>query len=109
MPQELIPNSAATFLNLRHLPARLTTEQIAAMLGFHPHHIPLLVMGKFLKPLGNPAKNGVKLFAMVQALEKRDDLEWLDKASRFLTKYRQDQNSKRPFAAGSAAMESRST
>jgi hypothetical protein len=72
MSQVLIPNSVATFLNLRHLPARLTTEQIAAVLGFHPHHIPLLVLGKFLR---------------------------LDNAPKFLTKYWQDKNSRRMVTA----------
>jgi hypothetical protein len=96
----MISSSVVTFLNLRHLPARLTTEQIAAVLGFHPDHIPLLVCGKLLKPLGNPAKNGVKLFATAEALEKAKDLEWLDKATKFLTKYWQIKNNRRSVCTG---------
>jgi hypothetical protein len=54
---------------------------------------------KLLKPLGNPPKNGVKLFAAAEALEKANDLEWLDKATKFLTKYWQDKNSRRTVIA----------
>lgn len=39
MSRELIPQSPAAFLNLRHLPARLDVEQTAALLGHHPDHI----------------------------------------------------------------------
>ncbi len=41
----------------------------------------------------------MKLFATADALEKANDLEWLDNASRFLTKYWQDKNSRRMVTA----------
>src|SRR4051812_41108267 len=68
MSRELIPQSSAAFLNLRHLPARLDLEQAAALLGHHPDHIPILVEGKLLKPLGNPPKNGIKWFSCSDVL-----------------------------------------
>jgi len=52
------------FLNLRNLPARLTSEEAAWFLGFAPHAVPVLVAAGLLKPLGQPARNAVKYFAM---------------------------------------------
>ena len=92
--RELIPQSTAAFLNLRHLPARLDVEQTAALLGHHPNHIALLVEGRFLKPLGNPPKNGVKLFAAADVLAKAKDVEWLDKASRYVIRMWAEKNAK---------------
>src|ERR1044072_8359826 len=92
--RELIPQSIAAFLNLRRLPARLDVEQTAALLGHHPHHIALLVEGRFLKPLGNPPKNGVKMFATSDLEAKANDVEWLDKASRYITRKWAEKNAR---------------
>ena len=43
------------FLNLKSLPARLTTEHAAWFLGFAVHEIPVLVAKGLLRPLGQPA------------------------------------------------------
>jgi hypothetical protein len=40
---------------LRQLPARLTSEQVAWVLNCQPHDVPVLVMGRLLKPLANPS------------------------------------------------------
>ena len=50
------------FLNLKSLPARLTTEHAAWILGFAAHEIPILVAKGLLRPLGHPAHNGQKYF-----------------------------------------------
>jgi hypothetical protein len=92
--RELIPNSVANFLNLRRLPARLDVEQTAALLGHHPNHIALLVEGRFLKPLGNPVKNGVKMFAACEVLARSSDAEWLEKAARYLTRKWAEKNAR---------------
>jgi hypothetical protein len=92
--RELIPQSIAAFLNLRRLPARLDVDQAAAFLGHHPHHIALLVEGRFLKPLGNPPKNGVKMFATCELQAKANDVEWLDKASRYITRKWAEKNAR---------------
>ena len=34
---------------------RLTSEQVAWVLNCQPHDVPVLVMGRLLKPLGNPS------------------------------------------------------
>ena len=94
MIKELISKTAATFLNLRRYPACLDVYQTAAILGRHPDHIPILVEGGFLEPLGDPPKNGVKLFAASAVLEKADDIDWLNETSEFLIKHWQRRNAK---------------
>ena len=58
---------------LGQLPARLTAEQAAWVLGCQPHDMPALVAAKLLKPLGNPPANGIKFFATVDLLESSRD------------------------------------
>jgi len=96
--RELISLRKAAFLNLRQFPAYLDVEQTAVLLGRHPEHIPILVEGGFLEPLGNPPKNGVKLFAACTILEKSKDVKWLDKANRYLTRHWQNRNAKKKHA-----------
>ena len=48
------------FLNLRRLPARLTVQQTAWVLGVRPHSIQVLVSHRLLKPIGAPARNETK-------------------------------------------------
>ncbi|MBI3852685.1 MAG: hypothetical protein HY298_20720 [Verrucomicrobia bacterium] len=78
----------------RRLPARLTVEQVALLLGVLAYEIAILVRLGLLHPLGRPAPNGRKFFsaAEIQALSQNRD--WLDKASRILTKHLQDKNRK---------------
>ena len=58
-------------------PARLTAEQTAWALGCQPHDVPALVSSRLLKPLGNPAQNGIKFFATADVLELVKDRSWL--------------------------------
>ncbi len=53
-------------LCLRILPARLTIDETATILGFQPHDIPVLISRGLLKPLGHPPPNGQKFFAAVK-------------------------------------------
>lgn len=92
--KNLIPASAATFLNLRHLPASLDVDQTAALLGRHPDHIAILVEGGLLHPLGNPPKNGPKTFAACVIQEHATDAKWLDKVAKYLTRYWKNRNAK---------------
>jgi len=93
--RELISLRTATFLNLRQLPACLDAEQVAALLGRRPEHIPILVEGGFLEPLGDPPKNGAKLFAACLILERTKDVKWLDKANRYLTRHWKKRNAQK--------------
>ena len=69
------------YLNVIRLPARLNKEQAAAVLGFAPHDLQVLIRAKKLKPLGSGAPNRVKYFAAVEIEKLRHDERWLDEAS----------------------------
>ena len=96
----LISPGEAAFLNLHQLPACVNVEQTAALLGRRPEHVPILVEGGFLKPLGDPPKNGIKMFAACEILEKSKNIKWLDKANRYLTRRWKDRNAKCREKAG---------
>ena len=66
---------------LGQLPARLTAEQAAWVLNCQVHDVPALVAARLLKPLGNPAPNGIKFFATADLLEPVKDRNWLVRAS----------------------------
>jgi hypothetical protein len=70
-----------------HFRGRLHVEEVADLLGFQAHDIPILVASKLLKPLGSPAPNAPKYFASIQILELAQDVEWLDKASKVMSKH----------------------
>ncbi len=56
-------------------------EQTAWVLNCQPHDVPVLVMARLLKPLGNPQPNGVKHFATPEILELTKDRTWLAKVT----------------------------
>ena len=62
---------------LGQLPARLTAEQAAWVLGCQEHDITVLVADRLLKPLGSPAANCVRYFCTADLLEKMKDPNWL--------------------------------
>ena len=80
------------FLNLRHLPGRLSVEEAAWYLGFAPHEIPRLTKAKLLKPLGQPGISATKLYSLSQLQRLRDDAAWLSKASDTMYKFWQERN-----------------
>ena len=63
------------------LPAKLTDAQCAAVLGFKPHDIPVLVGARLLKPLGNPPSRSTRFFCTFEILELAADRNWLSKAT----------------------------
>jgi hypothetical protein len=79
-------------LLLRRLPGRLDLEQTSAVLGFCPHEIPILVKAGLLRPLGRPAPNGHKYFCGAEVLELSQNREWLDKATRTVSRCWQEKN-----------------
>ena len=80
---------------LGQLPARLTAEQTGWVLNCQPHDIPALVSSRLLKPLGNPAQNGIKFFCTVDVLEVLKDRSWLTKATNAINTHWQKQNAKK--------------
>jgi hypothetical protein len=83
---------ALALLNCRRLPARLTTGEVAVLLGFQEHDLAPLVAAKLLVPLGKPAPNSPKYFAAVEIDLLAQDREWLDRATKTLAKYWQNKN-----------------
>ena len=79
-------------MNCRRLPGRLSTTESALILGFQEHDIPMLVAGKCLSPLGKPAPNAPKYFASVEICALAQDRDWLDRATKVLTKFWADKN-----------------
>jgi hypothetical protein len=75
------------FLNLRHLPDRLTAAQAAGKLGFSAHEIPILIARNLLKPLGHPAPNGPKYFLTAMIEDERRDEKWHGNAADAVTEY----------------------
>lgn len=69
------------FLNMRHFPARMTIEEVAAFFRMSPHDIPVLVANDLLKPLGDPVQSSVKYFATAVLQELAQNVEWLHQAT----------------------------
>jgi len=84
----------AEFLSWKIVPARLNATQAAWFLGFELHEVPILIAANLLKPLGHPARNGMKFFA-TQVLEQlRRDEKWLARASDAICEYWRERNAR---------------
>jgi hypothetical protein len=80
------------FLGRHILPARLEVLETAWFLGFKPHDIPILTGAGLLKPLGNPARNGIKHYATETLQQIRRDEKWLARASDVIRQHWQAKN-----------------
>ena len=69
-------------------------EQTALLLGFLIYEVQLLTRLKYLHPLGQPAANGYKYFSAVEIEKLARDREWLDRASRAVSKAIKEKNMK---------------
>ena len=72
------------YLNMRHLPARMTSEEVAKFFRMAAHDIPVLVAHGLLKPLGEPLQSSVKYFATVVIKDLCENVEWLHEATKVL-------------------------
>jgi len=79
-------------LNLVSLPGRINASETAFRLGFEPDHIPALVSGGLLKPLGNPPPGAVKFFLAVEVEQKKSDGKWMHKATEIIRLKIRDKN-----------------
>ena len=73
-------------------PARLDSSHAAKLLGFGAHDLPVLIAAALLKPLGSPAANSPKMFALVDILALAADRDWLHRATKTLGKHWQRKN-----------------
>jgi hypothetical protein len=85
-------------LELPRLPARLTLDQTAILLGFNAGDITILMAAKLIKPLGHPPQNGPKYFALCEIDLLRADAGFLAKASDALVRHWRRRNAP-PLAA----------
>ena len=83
------------FLNLRHFPARMTIEEVAAFFRMSPHDIPILVANGLLKPLGDPVQSSVKYFATAVLEELAQNVDWLHQATAALQSHWVMKNARR--------------
>jgi hypothetical protein len=89
--QAMSPEQVA-FLNQRRLPFRLTAKQVGWLLGFTIYDITVLTSRRFLKPVGKPAPNSTKYFAMAQIVELQADVKWMDRATAMLNLHWREKN-----------------
>jgi len=71
----------------KNLSARLDVKATAKLLGFAEHDIPILMRAGKLKPLGDPAPNAPKWFAAIEIIQLAFDVDWLNKATKEVSKY----------------------
>jgi len=83
------------FLNMRHIPARLTAEEAGFYLGFGAHDIPILMGSGTLRPLGTPATNGCKYFARCELDTLAQSKTWMAQASDAIMRFWQAKNHKK--------------
>jgi hypothetical protein len=86
---------AMSLLNCHRLPGRLNTSEVAVLLGFQEHDVPVLIAAKLLTPLGKPAPNAPKYFAAVDILSATQDRDWLSQATRLLSRYWSEKNTRK--------------
>lgn len=91
--------SETTILTTPRLPARVDVQQVAQLLGFPVHDIPILMRAKLLKPLGDPAPNGHKYFCTAEIELLARDKAWLDKATKTVSRHWQARNDQQRKAA----------
>jgi hypothetical protein len=80
-------------LNCRRLPGRLNIAEVAVLLGFKEHDIPILIAARLLNPLGKPAQNAPKFFASMEILQLGENREWLVGATKAVAKHWRARNS----------------
>ncbi|HUB66840.1 MAG TPA: hypothetical protein VL981_05080 [Candidatus Methylacidiphilales bacterium] len=80
----LLNDEIIKFLQVRRLPGRLTVPQTAALLGFLPHDIAVLIKKKLLRPLGKPLANATRYFAAHDIERLSSDSAWLSKATQIM-------------------------
>ena len=70
------------------LPARLTVEQVAELLGCSVEGVYILAKRRLLKPLGRPPPNGRKYYARSYIQRLCEDEAWLARASDALVDFK---------------------
>src|SRR5271156_3330766 len=93
-------NDLPHLLSVRRLPGRINADQVAILLGFMPHDIPILVKAKMLKPLGSPAQQAVKYFAAAEIEKLAHEEAWPGGATKSTYNHWVGQNQSRKTKTG---------
>ncbi|MEI8290977.1 MAG: hypothetical protein WCH99_16045 [Verrucomicrobiota bacterium] len=86
--------------NCRRLPARLTIEHVALLLGFQVYEILLLVRQGKIKCVNYQARNSRKYFHSHYILKLAEDGDFVEKASKSVAKVVRENNRKTAGSAG---------
>lgn len=101
MSDTLIEAAMATWA-ARDLPARLDVTTTAKLPGFTESDIQVLMAVGKLTPLGDPAPNAPKWFAVVEIIRLATDQDWLHKAIKEIAKFwknKRERQISHPFGA----------
>lgn len=79
--------NSQSILQTARLPARIDWKDASLMLGLKDHDIHILIRAGMMKPLGNPAPNSPKYFATSEIVALCEDVDWLDKATRTISRH----------------------
>jgi hypothetical protein len=92
----MITLNKSEILTLRRLPGRIDVDQVALLLGFQPHDVPILIRHKLIVPLGNPAPCAPKWFSSAEIQLLSQDTSFLSKATRIISQHwkRKNKNEK---------------
>jgi len=85
-------------LSVRRLPGRLLAEEVAVLLGFKPHDIPVLVKAGLLKPLASGPTNCVKYFFAEEIEGQMRNRLFIEKATRAVMRGRNTATAKKVLA-----------
>ena len=99
-PLDPMENDRRHFRSLAGIPARLTVEQTAAILGFQVHDMQTLMSAGLLRPLGQPARNSTKYFAAVELEALWSDVKCLAKATNVIQAHWREKNGTAPIPSG---------
>jgi hypothetical protein len=80
--------------NCRRLPARLTIEQVALLLGFQVYEILILVRLGKIKCVNHQSRNSRKYFHGQYILKLAEDGDFIEKASKLVSKVVRENNRK---------------
>ena len=98
MTSDVIQAVMATWA-AKDIPARLDVAMTAKILGFAEHDIQILMATRKLTPLGDPAPNAPKWFSAIEVIGLAADREWLNKATREVSKYWRHKRERRENSA----------
>ena len=81
-------------------PARLRAEEVAEILGFNTHDIPVLVARNLIKPLARPVPNATKYFWACEVERLKFDFVWMNKSTQVLYDYWKGKNGRKEILGG---------